>query len=566
MKKLLALLLAVVMVVGLMAACNKGGTEDTKATTEATQGGSADVTEGTTEATEPLPGYMDAAHPERYGGHLNPRLAGTSGHNSLDPMNKTGIWAYHWTTLVYEPALTRDADNQIQPGLCDYTWDPATLTLTMWMASDDITFHDGSPCEITDVYATWVRASTMYSSIKTKVWPHVVSCELDGDKMVVKLDQDFENFWYYMASYQTWCAVQPKEICEKYTGDKNYNADNVADAIGTGPYKVIANEAGVSLELERYEGYVFRGEGLTGFAGPKYAYMDTITFWDNGDDSNATMALFAGDYDVVECIDSEYLALLSDNDLVETRWPSDTGCRMYFNTKSTASTVSRYPSMRKAIMAAIDYEEFLKVVTDNQQVMGGCFYLSPDLYTDEFVNQDYYGPTNMEAVNKYLEMAKQEGWDGVEPVRIYRSSSRDDIPTLYKKYLQDAGIPVEVNIMEGGAISDIKAQKETSLWDVDFDWPTYRMTPTTYTGWTYQSQPEYEALIAEMQMMDVNSDAYKEKVKELTKIHLEELGIAYMSMIDWFWYHPETLNPNDEGLTRYWFNAYWTDPENHTKK
>ena len=93
MKKLLALLLAVVMVVGLMAACNKTS-EDTKATTEPTQGGSAEQTqptEATTEATEPLPGYMDAAHPERYGGHLNVRICTPPHHFGSHSQGKPAV-------------------------------------------------------------------------------------------------------------------------------------------------------------------------------------------------------------------------------------------------------------------------------------------------------------------------------------------------------------------------------------------------------------------------------------------------------------------------------------------
>jgi len=559
MKKLLALLLACVMIVGLMAACNKGG-EDTKPSEQPTQGGSAEQpTQGATDApTEPT-----RENEERYGGHFNARMYNAM--NGVDPLNHTGIWNYHWTELVYETALTRDADNNIQPGICNYEVSDDNLTLTMWM-QDNVTFHDGTPCEITDVEASWLRASTMYNNIKTKVWPYVESMKVDGDKLIVKFTENREDIWYYMAGWQTWCAVQPKEICEKYTGDQNYNVDNIADAIGTGPYKLVALSMNVSLEVEKYEGYVPRGFGLTGYAGPKYGYLDSITFWTNQDDSNATMALLAGDYDIVECIDSEYLDLIEQEGIIETRWPSDTADWLYFNTASKNSLVSKYPSLRKAIAAAIDYEEFCKVITDNQQVMGGCFYLSPLYYTDEFVNQDYYGPVDQAVVDKYVAMAKQEGWNGTDPVQIYRNNTRDDIPTLFRQYLEDAGIPVEVHIMESGALSDLKAEKESSVWDVDMTISTLKMTPTTFTSWTYQSQPEYEALIEEMKGMDPASEEYIAKVKDLTKIHLEELGIAYMAMQSWFWYHPKEFHPNDEGLNRYYFNSYWDDPENHPKK
>ena len=45
---------------------------------------------------------------------------------------------------------------------------------------------------------------------------------------------------------------------------------------------------------------------------------------------------------------------------------------------------------------------------------------------------------------------------------------------------------------------------------------------------------------------------------------VDDCAFAYMSMIEWWWWHPETLHSNDEGLSRYVFNTYWDDPENHT--
>jgi len=552
MKKLLALLLACVMIVGLMAACNGGG-EDTKPSeTQPTQG----ATDAPTEATRP--------NEERYGGHFNTRSA--SKITSLDPMKSTGTFHYQWTTCVYEPALTRDIDNNIQPGVCDYTLSDDYLTLTLWV-QDGVTFHDGSLVDIYDIEATFLRDSTMYSSIKTKVWPYVASMEVEGDKLILKFTENREDIMYYLASYQTWCAVQPKEICEKYTGDNTaYNTDNIADAIGTGPYKIVAFENEVSVSLERYDGYKVRGEGLTGFAGPKYAYLDSITQWTNQDDSNATMALLAGDYDIVECIDSEYADLIEQEGIIETKWPSDQGCHLFFNTYSTESLVSKYPSLRKAIAAAIDFDEFLTVVTDNQHTLNGCPFLSPLYETDLFWQQDYYGDVNMEAVNKYLAAAKAEGWNGTDAIQVYRNSTRDDIPTLFKQYLQDAGIPVEVHIMEAGALSDIRNEKESSVWDVDFDWLSWKYTPTTYTSGTYQKDPEYDALIAEMKALTPTSQEYIAKAQELAQIMVDDAGMVYMSNQGWFWYHPKEFMPNHDGLICYFFNSYWTDPANHPEK
>ena len=571
MKKLLALLLAVVMVVGLMAACNKTS-EDTKATTEPTQGGSAEQTqptEATTEATEPLPGYMDAAHPERYGGHLNVRVCTPP--TTLDPIPKANqLWAWIYNNVMFENALSRDADNNIQPGVCDFEISDDMKTLTLWVL-DGITFHNGDTVDIYDVEASLKRGFDTYGSMISVVTPYVESAEVEGDKLVIKFTEYNEDIWNYMACNEIRTPIQPKEIVEKYNvkneaGKWERNASNMEDCIGTGPYKLSGFENSVYISVERYEDYKIRGEGLTGAAGPKYAYMDSITFYYNGDDSNATMALLAGDYDVVECISSDYIEMVSKEGIVETICPSTLGCALIFNSLSTESLVSKYPSLRKAIAAAVDFQLYMDAITDEQGKLGGCPFLSPLYETDLFTTQDYYGAANVEVAKKYLEAAKAEGWNGTDPIQVIRPSNRDDIPVMLKAYLDAAGIPVQITMMEQGAFDEQRNQKDSSKWDVDFTWPDYTLTPTAFTGHTFNGDPETLALLEEMKRMSFTSDEYIAKAKELAQIMVDDASFVHMGNSGWYWYHPDALNINDEGLYRYFWNSYWDNPADHPAK
>ena len=73
-----------------------------------------------------------------------------------------------------------------------------------------------------------------------------------------------------------------------------------------------------------------------------------------------------------------------------------------------------------------------------------------------------------------------------------------------------------------------------------------------------------------MPTLDCTSQEYLDLWDEWTDIWVEECQLGYMGAIDWWWWHPATLNINDDaenGNTgRYMFNAYWDDPENHPKK
>ena len=139
-KKLLALLMAACMLLGLMAGCTgDSGNEDPVA--DAT--GNADATGGA-EDTRP------AMEPQ-YGGHLN--VAASKVLHGIDPVTKAQIWYYMYETAVFENPLTRDAENNIAPGVCDYEMSEDGMTITLWVR-EGLTFHDGSLVEIEDVKAS----------------------------------------------------------------------------------------------------------------------------------------------------------------------------------------------------------------------------------------------------------------------------------------------------------------------------------------------------------------------------------------------------------------------------
>ena len=220
--------IAILPVAGLLLGL---GSSFTNATTIATYGLQGILGEGTllhslTEETTTAPEETPAAEENtetaqtvegpQYGGHLNLRIA--SKPSGLDPLKQTGIWKYPFTTCVYENALTRDTDNNICPGVCDFELSDDMLTLKLWVR-ENMVFHNGDPVEITDVEASMQRAMKLYASFEKFVAPYVAGMEVDGDVLTITFTEYNEKLYYYVAAYQTWCAVMPQEICEKYADD-----------------------------------------------------------------------------------------------------------------------------------------------------------------------------------------------------------------------------------------------------------------------------------------------------------------------------------------------------------
>ena len=426
-KMLLCLLLAMTLSVGLLAGCGGDNTDETKAPAGESQPAEASQPAG---ETEPQGGQV--ADGPQYGGHMNVRLAANCTH--LDPTQATGSWKLLFATCVYENALTRDADNNIVPCVCDFALSEDETDLKLWVR-EGYTFSNGDPVDIYDVEASINRALTRYSAMNKYVKPNVksIAVENDGEKDILHIQfngYDEKNM-YYLASYQTWCGIQPKEICEKYK--TSYLVDTVEDAIGTGPYKFVDFQPSIQVTVQKREDYTPVDNSMyTGFGGTKYGYMDSITFWYNGTDASACLAALAGEYDVTEVIPADYKQMTEEAGLVCTAMESDQRTFIIFNTRGKDNVCAKYPSLRKAIMAAIDYEAYLNIITDGSHIFEGDnsgFVVDPRYQTDAFKNQDYYGPSNQEAVDKYLAAAEAEGWTG-QPVQLVFGSGRSDVPAV----------------------------------------------------------------------------------------------------------------------------------------
>jgi peptide/nickel transport system substrate-binding protein len=182
---------------------------------------------------------------------------------------------------IYETLLARTPDGELIPSLA--TALPTMIDDTTWEFTlrDDVTFHDGTPFNADSVVATIERMIGLieagatdndgfYSTITgaTKVDDHTVDITTSGPDGVLPA----RMYWLKM--------VTPADAAK----------DDLSDAPnGTGPYKFVSRETGVSIELAAnpdYWGgapsiadvtYEFVSEGGTRLAGLKSGQYDLIT-------------------------------------------------------------------------------------------------------------------------------------------------------------------------------------------------------------------------------------------------------------------------------------------------
>lgn len=551
-KKLLALLLTLCIVLGLMVGCGGGGSSNTDPDAEAT-GDAATGDAATDEAS------ADTFEPQ-YGGHLNVHVA--TGITAVEPVTHGAVWNYMYCAAVWENPLTRDAENNIAPGVCDYEVNEDMTVVKLW-PREGLLFHDGTPVEAEDVMASIQRALDIGNGVPEYMGPVMKDMYVTDGVLTIEFTKYSELAWSRLAAYQTWMAVMPKEICEKYPSS---DIKTLEDLIGTGPYKMKDFVLNDFITIERFDGYVpVPDEGRTGYAGVKHAYMDTITYWTNTDYSSSTMAVMTGQYDMSDVIESEYEEMALQAGIKRVNYGQcNTGINFWFNNGGGTNVCAKYPAIRKAVMAAIDMPEWADVVSDGALVFGGPPVMDEKYDTGILEQTDWYGETNLEAVEKYLEEARAAGYND-EPVRIVLGGAANEAWTLIMGYLDNAGINYQTEFMDSMAYSSYILDPMNN-WDMGYKYLTGAWTPSTIIDDLieyYYVNDEKDQLRAELAELEVDSEEYMAKWQELHQVMVDDCSHVWFGFLNWYWNHNVDLYCDYEGVHPYMFNTYWRNPEEH---
>jgi peptide/nickel transport system substrate-binding protein len=531
MKKLLALLLVFVMAISLFA-CKPDTNNDNTGTSDTKYGGHVD--------------YVFSFQP-----------------TNIDPAKSTGLWGYVYTSMIYEAPLTRDAEGNIRPNVCDFELSDDQLTLKLWVR-DGVTFHDGSAVEIEDVIASIKRS--VHKSPRQFVAPYIKDVQIDENGVATITFTEYnEKTMYYIACVNPFIGVMPKEIAEEYSYESGNVIIDVEDAIGTGPYKVTELVSAVSVTLERYKGYKAVPEGYTGFAAPKMAYIDSFTFYYDADTTASNTGMLSGDYDIRAGAGTEVETSFTNAGLVKLNKLSNTGVMINFNTYED-TILGKSADMRKAMIAAVDWVEYFGV--EGVEVDGkGVSPVLDSLYaTDVFANAPYFvtDGTNVATSKRYQEAAGYKG----EEIKIVINSGLVREITSLSGYWKAAGINIKIVTMEATAYGEMYLDK-SSVWGLRYQWPSLNNSPTllstTIMSDTYSTAAKNE-LYAELTTMIAGSAEYKAKWNELAQQMVNDCAVVFMNQATLTWWSNPDLVFDYDGLSPYLFNAYWKNPTEHGPK
>lgn len=203
----------------------------------------------------------------------------------------------------------------------------------------DATWHDGSPVTAEDIkWNVETAAAPDSTAVLAAQLRDITAIEVVDDKTIKfttaqpirTLPLSFASTYFHM--------VKKNSITDEQPG------------IGAGPYVMSADERGVAMEVEPYEGYY--DESL-----PKNPGVRFVAY---GDENLRVAALEAGDVDLIEFVPWSAMANLETNDEVKMDHV-DTGQFMYLVFNADAGPFGD-PRVRLAVAHAIRRQEIVDAV------------------------------------------------------------------------------------------------------------------------------------------------------------------------------------------------------------
>ena len=253
MKKLLALLLRVVLVLGLFAGCSDAN------------------------------------------GFENTLVYGSGDYDSINPIMNEHCEIKH---LLFDSLVKRDGDGNLVPSLAEsWTYDEVSMTYTFKLRND-VKWHDGAAFTAGDVKFT--IEAIMNPDNGSENYPNYE--EVSAIKVISDTEITFvlSEPNYAFLDYMT-MSILPEHLL---SGEDMWESDYFRNPIGTGPYKLESWDVGQAITLVKNEDY---------FAGA--ANIDTIIFKIVTDDSAKALQLKNGELDLAQVTPKDAAAFDGDEGL-----------------------------------------------------------------------------------------------------------------------------------------------------------------------------------------------------------------------------------------------------------
>ena len=476
---------------------------------------------------------------------------------SLDPQISTDSIMGEITLPVFESLVTIDKDRQVVPMLAESFETSDDGKEFTFKLREGVKFQDGSDLDADDVVASmnrWNRVSIAAQELFAGAeWTKV-------DETTVKLTVPSASFMHllYLSSIGTaYSAILPSEVIDK-VGDEPIQ--DIADIIGTGPYKLTEWQADQKIVIEKWDDYVSVDEPSSGRAGKKDAVLDQVIFNFVADAQTRTLGLQSGQYDATTELPFDSLDQFKDDpnikldtymvgpiNLVYSDAPGGVFANVE-NRQAVNDGLDRDPIM----LAAVGSEDLYDLVHHNMT-------LEQQSIWDTEVGKADFNKADVAGAKAALEKTGAAG-QSITVLANKDYSEAYNSAVVVVEQLKELGFDATLDAYEWGAFSE-KYREKRDEWDVVvFPFGT-ETDPTQTLGFLpdrawYSDAPELQDLLKRFRAAPTQADAsamfdemqtYIEKTRPMSRLGDAHNVYAANKDLDLAWF--------DGHFT--WWNAAW---------
>ena len=572
MKRIFALILALVMVLGLVAC---GGDKPTSST-PTTPSNPTEPSKPTepSNPSDPAKPSEPAVDPEaaRYGGEFimcsNNATSTMDAHDGISSLGNN-----RWMIHIFESLAVKGVDGKIYSEVCDFEQSADGLTVKFTLR--ECYFSNGEKVTMDDVWASIQRvAGDSTTSSWDKLWKGT-SIQKDDKSITFTFEKYNVNFVSSICSVGSSYKVMPKSICDKYPatgGELQANGlvrggkieteiCEEADVIGTGPYK-LESYSEENVVMVRNDKYTIVDNGVTeGPAAPKKAYADKITIAINRNADSRSAAVIAGEYDM-GMVTTAMMPAAEAAGYQKIDQGSTWTHGIFFNLDaSNADSPIANVNVRKAIRAAIDCNAVLLALTGEEpaNVLQPYPIEVTTPYHNTIISDGEWNLGDQALAKEYLKKANYNGeaisWLVPANNNMY-TIAMGAIPQL-----EAVGIKIEMMVVDSGSHSNLRKDPKTGhdigAWNVQKrdDNPVLHSTFVTGSqGWW--SSPAKDAAIEKMKTSPTNSAASIEGYKEWCQAVVDEVPFLLFGHVVNYDFVKSDIVWNVQGATEYYWNVY----------
>lgn len=469
-KKILALLLAAVMMLGMLAAC--GSKDSGSSNTDKPANGDNTPSASNSDTPSTNPGAVVIPEGSKVGSGVHGgtgyvtdsiqkdvvRVAASNIGTTIAPWAGSSSGRHQTIYSMYQPLFEYDkaTGNFVLVVAKEITaTDPFTFHITI---HDNIVDHDGNP---------FTAADAVYSIEKCVAAGNVSGMKYI-DSVTQTSDYELDVKMTTDADYQFGSSVSMiMMVTQKAFED---SGDEMATRpVGTGPYKFVSFESGASFVLEKVENYwgAALSDRETNDAWYYHAQnVDRIEYIKIGEAAQQTIALETGEAEVAYQMSADEAKRLEGNDKFNVWSTVDSrSVNLFFNCGDKSPMASK--ELRQAACYAIDAAGVLQMAANGVGILSTTFGAA--VFADvnpEWANDDYYGYD----LEKAQELIKASGFDTSKAIRIMINSGDGEcvaVAQIVQSYLMAAGLTVQIDQYDGASFASNKYNAD--MYDIRID-------------------------------------------------------------------------------------------------